>query len=125
MSPLIRILFLVVFTLAGGALPPALAFQPNGKNAIGTIAATALPPEARQTLALIKKGGPFPYNKDGTVFGNRERILPAKPRGHYREYTVKTPGAKNRGARRIVAGGGIYYYTDDHYASFKRIQESP
>jgi ribonuclease T1 len=64
-----------------------------------------LPPEARHTHRLILKGGPFPYDKDGTVFGNRERLLPRKARGYYREYTVKTPGARNRGAKRIVCGG--------------------
>lgn len=99
------------------------AFDRSGKTAIGLINVQELPPEARETLALIKRGGPFPYKKDGTVFGNREKLLPKKPHGHYKEYTVKTPGAKNRGARRIVSGGGIHYYTDDHYASFKRIQE--
>ena len=83
-----------------------------------------LPPEARQTLALIKRGGPFPYHRDGAAFGNRERRLPAKEQGYYREYTVPTPGAKDRGARRIVAGrGSEYYYTDDHYASFRRIRD--
>lgn len=101
------------------------AFEPRGKSPIGVIAAKDLTPEARETLALIKRGGPFPYKKDGTTFGNREKLLPLKPHGHYREYTVKTPGAKNRGARRIVSGGGIHYYTDDHYASFKRIVEGP
>lgn len=85
---------------------------------------SALPAEARQTLALIKAGGPFPYQQDGRVFGNREGLLPKRERGYYREYTVKTPGAKDRGARRIVAGRGAeYYYTDDHYRSFRRIIE--
>lgn len=84
----------------------------------------SLPPEARQTLALIKAGGPFPYKQDGRVFGNREGLLPKRHRGYYREYTVRTPGARDRGARRIVAGqGGEYYYTDDHYRSFRRIRE--
>ena len=83
-----------------------------------------LPPEARQTLALIKAGGPFPYAKDGSVIGNREGLLPKRNRGYYKEYTVKTPGARDRGARRIVAGiPGEYYYTDDHYKTFKRIIE--
>ena len=83
-----------------------------------------LPREARQTLALIKNGGPFPYRRDGVAFGNRERRLPAREQGYYREYTVPTPGAKDRGARRIVAGrGSEYYYTDDHYASFRRIRD--
>lgn len=84
----------------------------------------ALPAEARTTLALIAAGGPFPYPKDGSVFGNREAKLPERARGYYREYTVKTPGARDRGARRIVAGrGGEYYYTDDHYRTFRRIRE--
>ena len=87
-----------------------------------------LPREAQITLQRIKQGGPFPYDKDGAVFGNYERLLPKQKRGYYREFTVKTPGARNRGARRIVAGGetGVpreYFYTDDHYASFRRIQE--
>jgi ribonuclease T1 len=81
-----------------------------------------LPVEARQTLARIEAGGPFPYKQDGRVFHNRERLLPQRARGYYREYTVKTPGARDRGARRIVAGrGGEYYYTEDHYRSFRRI----
>lgn len=86
-----------------------------------------LPPEALTTLALIERGGPFPYRKDGTTFHNRERLLPQKPRGYYREYTVPTPGERTRGARRIVTGGTppeIYYYTADHYRSFRRIPES-
>ena len=80
-------------------------------------------PEARETLALIKKGGPFPYSRDGVVFGNREGQLPKQKRGYYHEYTVKTPGSRTRGARRIVRGGaGELYYTDDHYATFKKIR---
>ena len=83
-----------------------------------------LPREARQTLALIKAGGPFPYARDGVVFGNYERRLPTRPRGYYHEYTVKTPGRHDRGARRIIAGGEqTYFYTDDHYRSFRRIRE--
>ncbi|KNZ33405.1 MAG: hypothetical protein AD742_07065 [Methylibium sp. NZG] len=87
-----------------------------------------LPPEAQATERLIRSGGPFPYpRKDGSVFGNRERLLPLKPRGHYREYTVRTPKSRDRGARRIVCGGReptqpeACFYTDDHYASFRRI----
>jgi ribonuclease T1 len=96
------------------------------------IPVAALPREARVTLALIKAGGPFPYARDGSVFGNREKMLPPRPRGYYREYTVKTPGAHDRGARRILAGigasgdvhtSGEYYYTEDHYNSFRRIRE--
>ncbi|MBR7799986.1 ribonuclease domain-containing protein [Undibacterium fentianense] len=87
-----------------------------------------LPREAQQTLRMIRQGGPFPYEKDGSVFGNYERQLPKRPRGYYREYTVKTPYARNRGARRIVAGGAYpnfaeFFYTDDHYASFRKIRE--
>lgn len=104
---------------------PALARGPLPDSA--TVALSQLPPEAQQTERLIRSGGPFPYGKDGTTFGNRERLLPREPRGFYREYTVKTPGARNRGARRIVCGGDppqapkACYYTDDHYASFRRI----
>lgn len=126
---------------------------------ISEIRVAELPREARETLQLVKQGGPFPHTRDGSVFGNRERLLPLRERGYYREYTVKTPGARDRGARRIVAGGcaraaasaaprrnndagdagvrrnapgqhfvapcadGEYYYTIDHYASFRRIRE--
>ncbi|MBE0616066.1 MAG: ribonuclease [Burkholderiales bacterium] len=98
----------------------------------GDVPVSALPAEARTTLARIKAGGPFTYAKDGSVFGNREKLLPARSRGYYREYTVNTPGARGRGARRIVAGSGAsgdvrssgeYYYSDDHYNSFRRIHE--
>jgi ribonuclease T1 len=88
----------------------------------------ALPREAREVLVLIHAGGPFRYERDGVVFGNRERSLPGRARGYYREYTVRTPGERTRGARRIVCGGArqapeVCYYTDDHYATFKRIRE--
>lgn len=92
-----------------------------------TVLLADLPVAAQHTHRLILSGGPFPYEKDGTVFGNRERLLPANPRGYYREYTVAAPGARNRGARRIVCGGrqptqpDACYYTADHYASFSRI----
>ena len=83
-----------------------------------------LPPEAREVLAMIKQGGPYTYRKDGTVFGNRERQLPGQRHGYYREFTVKTPGSRDRGARRIIAGGvAEYYYTMDHYRTFRRIRE--
>ena len=83
-----------------------------------------LPPEALQALVLIKRGGPFPYAQDGRTFANRERLLPQRKRGYYREYTVSAPGARDRGPRRIVAGQpGEYYYSEDHYRSFKRIRE--
>jgi ribonuclease T1 len=83
-----------------------------------------LPTEAQDTLRLIKKGGPFPYQRDGIVFGNFERQLPIKQRGYYHEYTVPTPRSRDRGARRIIAGRSAeYYYTDDHYKTFRRIRE--
>jgi ribonuclease T1 len=83
-----------------------------------------LPREALEAIALIRKGGPFLHARDGVTFSNREKRLPARERGWYREYTVKTPGARDRGARRIVAGrDGTLYYTDDHYRSFRRILE--
>jgi len=94
------------------------------------VALTALPPEGQQTYRLIHAGGPFPHEKDGSVFGNRERQLPRQMRGYYREYTVKTPGASDRGARRIVCGGEVpvrpeaCYYTADHYASFRVIVQT-
>lgn len=100
----------------------------RGPVLVGIIAVQDLPKEAQQTLVLIKQGGPFPYPKDGSVFRNYEGVLPKQKRGYYHEFTVKTPGARNRGARRIVSGGdprtsGEYYYTDDHYATFRRIKE--
>lgn len=100
----------------------------KGPNSLGVISVAELPREAQQTLTLIKKGGPFPYVQDGRTFGNYEGVLPKQKRGYYHEFTVKTPRARNRGARRIIAGGepassGEYYYTDDHYATFKRIKE--
>jgi ribonuclease T1 len=90
----------------------------------GDVPVAALPAEARATLALIAAGGPFPYTRDGASFGNRECHLPKRERGYYREYTVPTPGAPGRGARRMVAGrSGERYYTGDHYRSFRRIIE--
>ncbi|MFM0008003.1 ribonuclease [Paraburkholderia dipogonis] len=94
----------------------------------GTVALAQLPHEAVNTLNLIAAGGPYPYEKDGIVFGNRERLLPAHRRGYYHEYTVPTPRSRNRGARRIVCGGPLKrtdscYYSDDHYTSFNRIVE--
>ena len=89
-----------------------------------SVSIAELPPQARTTLQLIKQGGPFPYSRDGVVFGNREKLLPKKQRGYYHEYTVKTPGARNRGARRIVCGQPTdCYYTADHYQTFKLIRE--
>ncbi len=118
----------VASSLAAGAQVLARTpDQPGSAHGASGVALATLPPEARATHRLILSGGPFPYAKDGTVFGNRERLLPRQPRGHYREYTVKTPGSRDRGARRIVCGGkpptepDTCFYTDDHYASFKRI----
>lgn len=125
--PAAAVRFAVALALAAGLLGAACARDAR----TGEVDVAALPPEARETLALIQAGGPFPYRKDGSVFGNREKRLPIRPRGYYREYTVKTPGARDRGARRIVAGSGErgdvrtsgeYYYTDDHYNSFRRIR---
>jgi ribonuclease T1 len=91
-------------------------------TAIATVTEAQLPAEARATLKLIDAGGPFPYAKDGAVFGNFEGLLPGRKRGYYHEYTVNTPGERDRGARRIVTGEGReYYYTDDHYGSFKAV----
>jgi ribonuclease T1 len=110
--------------LASGST--ALAREPRAE-ALPTIPLATLPPEAQHTDELIRRGGPFAYAKDGSVFGNRERRLPAGRRGYYREYTVQTPGARDRGARRIVCGGSrptqpdACYYTGDHYTSFARI----
>jgi len=100
----------------------------SAPDGLPEVTLASLPPEARDVHALILKGGPFQYDRDGVVFRNRERILPARSRGYYREYTVRTPGASNRGARRIVCGGAptapeACYYTDDHYRSFRRIRE--
>lgn len=117
--------------------PPAPQFAPalsQGTAAVEAAPAPAptatardtlpafLPAEARQTITLIQRGGPFPHRQDGSVFGNREQRLPQRPRGYYREYTVETPGLSHRGARRIVTGGqppDVWYYTDDHYDTFR------
>ena len=114
----------VLIALAG---PAALARErAAGAATIAEIAVPQLPAEARATLVLIRKGGPYPHRQDNTTFGNRERLLPPQSRGYYREYTVATPGARDRGARRIIAAGNPpqeFFYTDDHYQSFRRIQE--
>lgn len=95
----------------------------DSESGLPWIAESALPAEARETLRLIDKGGPYPYDRDGAVFGNFEGLLPQQSRGYYHEYTVRTPGSKDRGARRIVAGkGGEFYWTADHYQSFQRIR---
>ncbi len=105
------------------ALPDLLPNTPATRMA-GSVPAF-LPAEARVTLAQIQRGGPFPYHQDGSVFQNREGRLPTAPRGTYREYTVRTPGARDRGARRIITAGSppaAYWYTDDHYRSFRRFE---
>ncbi|MET8562990.1 ribonuclease domain-containing protein [Streptomyces flaveolus] len=103
--------------------PPApAASTPAWAAGMATVPESRLPAGARRTLALIDKGGPFPYAQDGTVFGNFEGRLPKHRRGYYHEYTVATPGSHDRGARRIVTGqGGEFYYTDDHYESFRAV----
>jgi ribonuclease T1 len=117
----------LALSLALAPAPSAQARTPQSPEAVAPVALAALPRQARETHELILQGGPFPYRKDGTTFFNRERLLPERPRGHYREYTVRTPGSPDRGARRIVCGGEpptrpeVCYYTADHYASFSRI----
>lgn len=132
---LVAVAFLITRLDGGGdsltsapAAPPTAtssADPPRGGtpvSALPTVAASALPPEARETLTLIARGGPYPYARDGVAFGNRERLLPAHRSGWYREYTVITPGSSDRGARRIVAGSdGGRFYTDDHYDSFREV----
>ncbi len=109
--------------LLAGLLALLLSFGAAGFSE-RSIEKKQLPEEALETIVLIRKGGPFPYPRDGVAFGNREKLLPARERGWYREFTVRTPGERTRGARRIVAGrDGTLYYTDDHYRSFKRILE--
>ncbi|XSG75039.1 ribonuclease domain-containing protein [Herpetosiphon llansteffanensis] len=106
--------------------PTAQATRMPERDAAGLryVAFGDLPIQAQETIELIEQDGPFPYSKDGAIFSNREQILPSKPRGYYREYTVETPGSADRGARRIVAGdNGELYYTDDHYASFRRVRQ--
>jgi ribonuclease T1 len=91
-------------------------------SGLATVKASDLPKEAQQTLTLIDSNGPFPYDKDGSVFANNEKLLPRKPNGYYREYTVPTPGSRDRGARRLVAGrDGDVFYTSDHYESFRQV----
>ncbi|CAN7608863.1 ribonuclease [Rhizobacter sp. LjRoot28] len=125
-------MLLATSALIGAGVDEASAKRPSpdaGTESSAVVRVDELPKQAVDTLLLIRQGGPFPYEKDGTVFGNRERLLPSHPRGYYREYTVKTVGARNRGARRIVCGGvrktapDACFYTADHYASFRRIAQ--
>lgn len=116
--------FVFALTLAIASVPAAAQRQPLPPPDVAAIATAQLPTEARATIELIRKGGPFLYAKDGAVFGNREGQLPRQKRGYYKEYTVKTPGERTRGARRIITGaGGELYYTEDHYNHFRRIRE--
>ena len=113
---------LVVSTLGASTDAKSVSYGPD----LGSIALAALPPQGQETHSLIRQGGPFPFDKDGVVFGNRERLLPLHKRGYYREYTVRTPGSRDRGARRIVCGGpatmpDACYYSADHYANFRQI----
>jgi guanyl-specific ribonuclease Sa len=113
-----------------GSLPPAVLPPPatQGQPTDRSPAQDGLPPEAQAMLRRIARGGPFEHRQDGVVFGNYEGLLPQQPRGYYHEYTVDTPGANNRGARRIVTGGTppvVWYYTGDHYRSFRRIEANP
>ena len=124
---LIRCFAALALAFAAG-VPPPVAFARTSPDTLSTITALDLPAEGRETLERIRRGGPFRYERDGIAFGNREHLLPSMPRGYYREYTVPTPGAKNRGARRIVCGGPpaapeVCYYSDNHYQSFRRITE--
>jgi ribonuclease T1 len=120
-----RTLALLLLLCASGA--EARSFFDWGRSEdTSTVAAATLPPEAREALALIRQGGPFPYRRDGITFQNRERRLPEAASGYYREYTVTTPGSRDRGARRIISGGRpptVFYYSDDHYRTFRRIQD--
>ncbi len=118
----LAVALLVVYLRPLDAEPSGPA-QMDPESGLPMVALATLPVEARDTLALIDRGGPFPSAKDGAVFGNRERLLPAQPSGFYREYTVPTPGEDDRGPRRIVTGddGDQLFYTADHYASFVRV----
>jgi ribonuclease T1 len=121
----IGLLWALIAGLLLASVPTAARdVEARGEAGVATISLEQLPAQARETLRLIHAGGPFSYARDGITFGNRERLLPRKPGDYYREYTVPTPGARDRGARRIIAGrGGEMYYTDDHYRSFRRILE--
>ncbi|HEX7329538.1 MAG TPA: ribonuclease domain-containing protein [Casimicrobiaceae bacterium] len=121
---------LVVAGVVAIAIAPSTAFAREHSRASvhAEIAIADLPREARVTLERIHADGPFPYERDGITFGNRERRLPREARGYYHEYTVRTPGVQNRGARRIICGGAktapdVCYYTDDHYQTFRKIRE--
>lgn len=127
----VAVLVLLAFAYLNPSVSSPTASPPCGTPTaavadgdLAWVCVTHLPAEAQQTVALIDAGGPFPYDKDGSVFNNFEGLLPAQPRGYYREYTVPTPGERDRGARRIVTGDADreLFYTADHYASFVRVQ---
>ena len=125
--PLLVLVVLLVLLAIGYVARTVRADEHHTPSAhsqtVGTVALSALPIDARRTIALIEAGGPFPYPRDGAVFRNAERLLPREPSGYYREYTVPTPGESDRGARRIITGGdGEFYYTADHYESFKHVE---
>ena len=118
-----RMAWIVSLCLFAQVTLPFVSAQQKQRT-VATIDAADLPRDARQTIALIKKGGPYPYKRDGVAFGNFEKRLPLHERGYYKEFTVPTPGSRDRGARRIILGkAGELYYTDDHYESFKRVRE--
>ena len=125
----IVVIAMLVITLAASlfgcaAAKPSASDSTDPESGLKIVAVADLPKEAQATLELIDQGGPYPYSRDGVVFGNLEKLLPKHDRGYYHEYTVTTPGEKDRGARRIVTGnGGQRYYSDDHYKSFRRIAE--
>jgi ribonuclease T1 len=122
---LVKLSLLLVVTSVSIGVAQAKGFA--AEEVFATIAVQDLPKQGQQVFALIAQGGPFAHDKDGVVFGNREQQLPKHKRGYYREYTVKTSGVRNRGARRIVCGGlqvqtpEACYYTEDHYSSFRKI----
>jgi ribonuclease T1 len=127
--PLIAVFCRLLLAAFFGLLVVSAPAHAREASPLESVSLAELPREAQATLYLIQQGGPFPYpHKDGSIFGNFERRLPMQARGYYREYTVPTPGRRDRGARRIIAGKvsrGEYYYTDDHYRSFRRIREQP
>ena len=119
-----RALAALLLGLAAAATGALAQRGPAPEHPAGEVRLAELPPEALATLELIRKGGPYPHAKDGAVFGNREGLLPKQKHGYYREYTVRTPKVRTRGARRIVKGSaGELFYTADHYNSFRRIRE--
>lgn len=135
--PFRALAFFTILAVAFGVAEARSPHHPSGRSGFEAAARAGipvgdLPREARDTLSRIKSGGPFPFSKDGVIFGNREGRLPRMKGGYYTEYTVRTPGSHDRGARRIIAGAGPmhdprtsgeYYYTDDHYRTFRKIVE--